>query len=243
MRNTYAIAWKEIKGYFTSPVAYVVALIFVALTGYFFVRSVDSILSGANFPEASLRGLLTQISIFILPWLAPVLTMRLLAEEQKMGTIELLLTSPVKDWEVVLGKFFASMVFFLGALSLTLWYVLMLEWRGNPEIGPLLSGYLGIILYGGAAIAIGLLASSFTSNQIIAAVVSLGILVLLTFLEVGADQVTGIASTIVGQMGMTTHFDDFVRGVIDTSNVVYYVSVMAAALFLTVRSLETRRWR
>ena len=243
MRNTYAIAWKEIKGYFTSPVAYVVALIFVALTGYFFVRSVDSILSGANFPEASLRGLLTQISIFILPWLAPVLTMRLLAEEQKMGTIELLLTSPVKDWEVVLGKFFASMVFFLGALSLTLWYVLMLEWRGNPEIGPLLSGYLGIILYGGAAIAIGLLASSFTSNQIIAAVVSLGILVLLTFLEVGADQVTGIASTIVGQMGMTTHFDDFVRGVIDTSNVVYYVSVMAVALFLTVRSLETRRWR
>lgn len=243
MRNTYAIAWKEIKGYFTSPVAYVVALIFVALTGYFFVRSVDSILSGANFPEASLRGLLTQISIFILPWLAPVLTMRLLAEEQKMGTIELLLTSPVKDWEVVLGKFFASMVFFLGALSLTLWYVLMLEWRGNPEIGPLLSGYLGIILYGGAAIAIGLLASSFTSNQIIAAVVSLGILVLLTFLEVAADQVTGIASTIVGQMGMTTHLDDFVRGVIDTSNVVYYVSVMAVALFLTVRSLETRRWR
>ncbi len=243
MRNTATIAWKEIKGYFTSPVAYVVALMFVALTGYFFVRSVDSILTGANFPEASLRGLMRQISIFILPWLAPVLTMRLLAEEQKIGTIELLLTSPVRDWEVVLGKFIASMTFFLAALAMTLWYVLMLEWRGNPEMGPLLSGYLGIILYGGAAMSVGLLASSLTSNQIVAAVTSLGLLVLLTFLEVGADQVTGVASTIVGQLGMTTHFDDFVRGVVDTSNVVYYLSLMAVFLFLTVRSLETRRWR
>ncbi len=243
MRNTLAIAWKEIRGYFTSPVAYVVALIFVALAGYFFVRSVDSILTGANFPEASMRETLTQISIFILPWLAPVLTMRLLAEEQKIGTIELLLTSPVRDWEVVLGKFLAAMTFFIATLALTFWYVLMLEWRGNPDMGPLLSGYLGIILYGGAAIAVGLLASSFTSNQIVAAVMSLGILVLLTFLEVAADQVTGVTSTIVGQMGMTTHFDDFIRGVIDTGNIVYYISLTAVFLFLTVRSLETRRWR
>jgi ABC-2 type transport system permease protein len=243
VRFTLAIAWKEIRGYFTSPVAYVVALMFVALTGYFFVRSVDSILTGADFPEASLRETMTQISIFILPWLAPVLTMRLLAEEQKIGTIELLLTSPVRDWEVVLGKFLAAMTFFLVTLALTFWYVLMLEWRGNPDLGPLLSGYLGIILYGGAAISIGLMASSFTSNQIVAAVISLGILVLLTFLEVAANQVTGVTATIVGQMGMTTHFSDFVRGIIDTGNIVYYVSLMAVFLFLTVRSLETRRWR
>lgn len=241
-RNTWAIAWKEIKGYFSSPVAYVVALIFVALTGYFFVRSVDSTFSGTNFPEASLRGLFDQISIFVLPWLAPVLTMRLLAEEQKLGTIELLFTSPVRDWEVVMGKFIAAMVFFLGALALTLWYVLMLTWRGNPEPGPLLSGYLGIILFGGAAISIGLLASSLTNNQIVAAVVSLGALILLSFLEVGADQVTGVVSTIVGQVGITTHLDDFIRGVIDTSNVVYYLSLMAVCLFLTARSLEMRRW-
>ena len=113
MRNPWAIAWKEIRTYFTSPVAYVVALIFVALTGYFFVQSVDSTFSGGDFPEASLRDTLNQISIFILPWLAPVLTMRLLAEEQKMGTIELLLTSPIRDWEVVLGKFLASFTFFI----------------------------------------------------------------------------------------------------------------------------------
>ena len=223
--------------------AYVVTLIFVALTGYFFVRSVDSALSGANFPEASLRELLRQVSIFILPWLAPVLTMRMLAEEQKVGTLELLLTAPVRDWEVVLGKFLASMVFYITALALTLWYVVMLAWRGNPEPGPLLSGYLGIILFGAVGISVGLLASSLTSNQIIAAVVSLGILVLLTFLKLGADQVTGVASTVVGQVGITTHFDDFVRGVIDTSNVVYYVSLILVFLFLTVRSLETRRWR
>lgn len=243
MRNTLAIAWKEIRAYFTSPVAYVVALIFIALAAYFFVRSVDSILTGANFPEASLRETLEQISIFILPWLAPVLTMRLLAEEQKIGTIELLLTSPVRDWEVVIGKFLAAMTFFLATLSLTLWFVLMLFWRGNPESGPLLSGYLGMILYGGAALSIGLLASSFTSNQIVAAVISLGILVLLTFLEVAADQVTGVTSVIVGQLGTTSHFDDFVRGIIDTSNIVYYISIIVIFLFLTVRSLETRRWR
>ena len=243
MRNTWAIAWKEIKGYFTSPVAYVVALIFVALTGYFFVQSVDSTFSGANFPEASLRDTLSQASIFILPWLAPVLTMRLLAEEQKMGTIELLLTSPIRDWEVVLGKFVASMTFFITALALTGWYVLMLAWRGDPDWGPLLSGYLGIILYGSAGMSIGILTSSLTSNQIIAAVVALGILVLLTFLELGAEQVSGVGGIIVGQIGMTTHFDDFIRGVIDTSNIVYYISVTSVFLFLSVRSLETRRWR
>ena len=197
----------------------------------------------ANFPEASLRDMFLQISIFILPWLAPVLTMRLLAEEQKMGTIELLLTSPVRDWEVVLGKFIACMTFFIGALALTLWYVLMLVWRGNPEVGPLLSGYLGIILYGSVGISLGLLASSLTSNQIVAAVVSLGALVLLSFLEVAANQVTGLSSTIVAQMGLTTHFDDFIRGVIDTSNVVYYISMTTVFLFLTIRSLEARRWR
>lgn len=243
MRNTWAIAWKETKGYFSSPVAYVVALIFVALTGYFFVQSVERPAPGATFPEASLRELFQQMSVFILPWLAPVLTMRLLAEEQKMGTIELLLTSPVKDWEVVLGKFIASLTFYLGALALTLWYVIMLIWRGDPEPGPLLSGYLGIILYGAAAIAIGLLASSLTNNQIIAAVVSLGILVLLTFLEVGADQVTGVGSTIVAQLGLTTHLDDFIRGVIDTNHIVYFISLIAVFLFLTVRVLEARRWR
>ena len=243
MKNTFNIALKEIKGYFTSPMAYVVALTFVSLTGYFFVRSVDSALSGSNFPEASLRDMFRQIAIFILPWLAPVLTMRLLAEEQKMGTIELLLTSPVRDWEVVIGKFIACMTFFIGALALTLWYVLMLVWRGNPEIGPLLSGYLGVILYGSVGISLGLLASSLTSNQIVAAVVSLGALVLLSFLEVAANQVTGLGSTIVAQMGLTTHFDDFIRGVIDTSNVAYYISMTTVFLFLTIRSLEARRWR
>ena len=135
------------------------------------------------------------------------------------------------------------MVFYLAALALTLWYVIMLVWRGNPEPGPLLSGYLGIILYGGAGISVGLLASSLTSNQIVAAVVSLGVLVLLSFLELGAEQVTGVLSTIVAQLGMTTHFDDFVRGVVDTSNVVYYLSVIVISLFLATRSLETRRWR
>ena len=187
MRNTWAIAWKEIRGYFTSPVAYVVALIFVALTGYFFVRSVDSILSGPNFPEASLRDTLRQISVFILPWLAPVLTMRLLAEEQKMGTIELLLTSPVRDWEVVAGKYIASLLTLVVTIALTSYYVLLLYAFGDPDSGPVLSAYLGLFLFSAAALEIGLMASSLSSNQIVAAVIGMAGVPPLSVLKPRAD--------------------------------------------------------
>src|SRR3989304_9154250 len=154
MRNTLVIAWKETRTYFTTPMAYIVALVFLALTGYFFVADI----LGTSLPEASIRGFLTPIT-FIMVLLAPVLTMRLLAEEQKLGTLELLLTSPVRDWEIIVGKFLSSFIFYLVALALTLYYVLLLYWFGKPDSGPILAGYLGMILYGAATLSVGLLAS------------------------------------------------------------------------------------
>ena len=237
MRVALAVASKEIQTYFTSPMGYIVALVFVALTGYFFVTSIST-----DIPEASIDGYVTP-SALILIFLAPAMTMRLFAEEQKLGTLELLLTSPVRDWEVVLGKYAASLVFFLATLSLTLFYVLLLGYYGNPDWGPVWSGYLGMALYGGAALSIGLLTSSFTNNQIIALVVGFGILLILFVIDQSASLVSGTASTVLSQIGLTSHLEDFTRGVVDFRDLTYYLTVIGVFLFLTVRSVESRRWR
>ena len=237
MRVSLAIAWKETQAYFTSPIGYIVALVYLALTGFFFVRSISGTL-----PEASVELYIIATAWIMIP-LGPALTMGLLAEEQKLGTIELLLTAPVKDWEVVLGKFLASLSFFLVTLALTLFYVLLLKWKGDPDWGPVWSAYLGIILYGSTALSIGLLASSITRNQIVALVVGLGILLMLALIQFAADLIDGVGSTILDQLGTISHLDDFSRGIIDTNNIVYYVTVTAVFLFLTIRSLESRRWR
>ncbi|MFQ5860378.1 MAG: ABC transporter permease [Dehalococcoidia bacterium] len=238
MRNTLAISWKEIRAYFTSPMAYIIAAVFVALTSYFFVADISS----TPFPQAAISGYTIPITS-ILIFLAPVMTMRLLSEEQKLGTLELLLTAPIRDWEVVLGKFLASLAFLLSALALTLYYVVLIYFFGDPDSGIIFSGYLGLIFYGATALSVGLLTSSFTSNQIVAAVVGFSILLLLTVTDLAANVVSGPVATFLRQLSLTAHFDDFSRGVIDVGNVVYYVSVILVFLFLTIRSLETRRWR
>ena len=239
MRISLAIAWKEIQAYFTSPMGYIVALVFLAWTGFWFGISISGV-----FPEASIDGYIRfPGASFILILLAPAITMRLMAEEQKLGTIELLLTSPVRDWEVVLGKFLASLTFFLVTLALTLYYVLLLYVYGDPDSGPVWSGYLGLILYGATALSIGLLTSSLTNNQMVALVVGFGILLILFVIDLASGLVDGVGSTILTEVGLRAHLDDFSRGVVDTTDIVYYVTVIAIFLFLTVRALETRRWR
>jgi len=235
--NTFNIAWKETKSYFGTPAAYIVGAMFLGLTGVFFVADVT-----APFAEAGVRGIVEWASFFII-FLAPLLTMRLLAEEQKLGTLELLLTSPVRDWEVVLGKYIASFLILAAIVAVTLYYVVLLYSFGDPDTGPVLSGYLGLLLYGAAALAIGLLGSSLSSNQIVAAVVGIAILLMLSFVNLIAEIVTGIASEVFNGMSMNEHIADFSRGVIDTSSVVFFLSLTAVFLFLTIRSLETRRWR
>lgn len=237
MRTIRAVAFKEIQIYFSSPVAYIVALIFMALSGFFFVRDL-----GNPFPEASLSNFFQGATFLLIP-LAPALTMRLLAEEQKLGTIELLLTSPVRDWEVILGKYLASFVFLMFLLSLTSYYVILLLVFATPDPGPIYSGYIGLILYGMAALSVGILTSTLTSNQIIAAVVGTGLLVVLYATSFIGDVVTGVWATIFNQLGFTSHFNDFDRGIIDSTHIVYFVTVTALFLFLSIRALESRRWR
>jgi len=236
-RNIVAIFWKETKTYFTSPMAYIIAGVFLAITGYLFVQSIST-----TFPEASIRGWLEpSTTVFVL--LSPALTMRLLAEEQKLGTLELLMTSPIRDYEIVLGKFFAVLAILLATLSLTLFYTLMLVWFGDPDMGPLLCGYLGIILFGASTLAVGMLASSLTSNQVVAAVVSFGFLLLMVLTNQAADITSGLAAQILEGFSLTGHFEDFSRGILDTNNIVYYFSVIITFLFLTIRNIESRRWR
>ena len=237
MRTIRAVALKEIQIYFSSPVAYIVALIFMALSGFFFVRDL-----GNPFPEASMSNFFQGATFLLIP-LAPALTMRLLAEEQKLGTIELLLTSPVRDWEVILGKYAACVVFLLFLLALTSYYVILLLVFATPDPGPIYSGYIGLLLYGMAALSVGILTSTLTSNQIIAAVVGTGILVVLYATAFVSDVVTGVWATIFSQLGFTVHFNDFDRGIIDSTHIVYFVTATALFLFLSIRALESRRWR
>ena len=237
MRTVQAVAWKEIQIYFGSPTGYIVGLIFLVLTGVFFARDL-----GVAFPEASL-GRFYESAPIILILMAPALTMRLLAEEQKLGTIELLLTSPVRDWEVVVGKYLASLVFLLATLSLTLYYTILLIVFASPDPGPIYSGYLGLVLLAAAALSVGMLASTLTSNQIVAAVVAMGVLLALYFVDEASGVAGGLGSTFIAEISLNSHFEDFGRGIIDTKHIVYFVSLTAFFLFLTIRSLESRRWR
>ena len=237
MNNTITIAWKETKAYFTTPTAYIVGAMFLVLTGIFFVFDMTR-----PFAESSVRNFVSWASLFIM-FLAPLLTMRLLAEEQKLGTLELLLTAPVRDWEVVLGKYIAAFITLMVTVAFTLYYVILLYVFASPDTGPILSAYFGLVLYGTAALAIGLMASSLSGNQIVAAVVGIGILLTLSFIDRIASIVEGLAADVLNGVSMNAHFTDFARGVIDTSHVVYYISMAAVFLFIAVRSLETRRWR
>ena len=187
MTNTLVIALKELKSYFGTPTAYIVGAMFLIFTGIYFVNDVVQ-----AFSEADVRGYIVPASFFFI-LLSPLLTMRLLAEEQKLGTLELLLTAPVRDWEVVVGKYLASLVILIVTVALTLYYVLLLYFFGDPDTGPVLTAYFGLVLYGAAALSVGILASSLTSNQIVAAVIGMGILMPLSFTDVVGNRVGGVA--------------------------------------------------
>ncbi|MBI4338744.1 MAG: ABC transporter permease subunit [Chloroflexi bacterium] len=238
MRIILSVAYKELSTYVTSPMAYVVAGVFLALTGVFFINTVDQ-----PFALASVRGLLGNTAFFLMPLIPPIMTMRLLAEEQKMGTLELLMTAPVRDYEIVIGKFLSSFIILAASIFLTLFYVFILRFYSDPDPGPILSGYLGILLYSASTLAIGLLASAFTGNQIVAATVGFGIILLFSVVSNVSGIVGGAAATILEHISLTSHYDAFTRGVIDTSDILYYLIMTTVFLFLTIRTLESRRWR
>ncbi|HYN88644.1 MAG TPA: ABC transporter permease [Ardenticatenaceae bacterium] len=236
MRNVLIIARRELYAYFASPVAYVVTTAFLAVAGYFF----SLILFFSQ--EATLRFWAGNL-VLILLFLAPLLTMRLIAEERRMGTIELLLTSPIRDWELVVGKFLGGLGLFAVMLLLTGIYPLILFRLGNPDPGPMLSAYLGLLLFGSTLLAAGLFTSSLTQNQVVAAVLGIGLVLVIFLLDAAGNFVGGRAGEVLGQLAMGAHFDDMTRGVIDTRDVVYFLSAIALFLFLTTRVVEVQRWR
>jgi len=234
--NTLAIAERELKSFFVSTVAWVIAAAFMAITGLLFAVLL------LNSNDASLRFLFSNLSVIFL-FVAPFLTMRLLAEEIRLGTVELLLTNPVRDVEVVLGKFLGVFGFVLVMLAMTLYYPALLYIFGAPDPGPMATGYLGVVLQAAAFLAIGLATSSTTENQIVAAFLAFAINLVLWLSESVSQFVGPPLGAALKFLSITSHFQDFSRGVIDTSHLIFFISVIAAALFLTYLSLQTRRWR
>ncbi len=236
MRTILTIARRELRSYFVSPIAYVVVALFLALHSYMF--SIILLLS----QEATLRylfGTMTTVLLFV----APVLAMRLLAEEYRSGTIEVLLTAPVRDWELVVGKWLAAVTLWGVMLVLTLIYPYVLSVFGDPDWGPIISGYMGIFLFGAALLALGTLASATTENQIVAAIVGVVLTVGLWVLRGAGDLMKGSVSKIVNYVALADHTVDFSRGVVDTRDVLYFISLIVVALFLATRAVEMRRVR
>jgi ABC-2 type transport system permease protein len=192
--------------------------------------------------EGVLRPLFQNISVIML-LMMPILTMRLFAEEKKSGTIELLLTYPVRDGEVLFGKYLAALTVFAGMLALTLVYPLLVAWTARLEWGPLVTGYLGLLLQGAAFIAVGILVSSLTENQIVAAVATFGTLLIFWVISWATDAAGPTFGRILTHLSLTEHFESFAKGVIETKDVIYYVNLTILSLFLTMRSLESKRWR
>lgn len=257
MRNILSIAGREIRSYFVSPVAYVVLTGFLLLGGWFFFNLLarfnmlltiysaqqnPQVLERLNLNEFVIAPLLHNLSV-VLVILVPVITMRSLAEEKKSGTYELLLTSPLKISEIVLGKFVGAFVFVLLMVALTGVYPLILKMYGNPETGVILGGYLGLLLVATTFVAIGILTSSFTENQIIAAVSGLVALLLLYIIAWPADNAGETIGALLRYVSVTEHFGQMVKGVIDSKDLVYFGTVIVLALFLTHRSVESIRWR
>ena len=253
--KVWPIFKKEMRLYFTSPVAWVIITMFLLIAGYFFysifafytLASMQSAMNPQmarelNVTDSVLRPLFSNVSVILL-LLMPLITMRLFAEERRSGTIELLLTYPVRDGAVLVGKYLAALALYAIMLALTLLYPGILIYFTRVEWGPLLTGYLGLLLMGATFLAVGIFASSLTENQIVAAITTFGTLLLLWVVGWSAEYVGGPWGRVLSHLSILEHFDTFARGVLDTKDVIFYVDATIVALFLTLRSLEARRWK
>ncbi|MBC7544944.1 MAG: ABC transporter permease subunit [Candidatus Sericytochromatia bacterium] len=238
MSPIFAIIERELKAYFVSPIAYVVIAMFLALSGYFFA----AILFLTK--DASMTYQLSNMAVILL-LLSPMISMRLLAEEQRQGTLELLCTSPITDAGIVIGKYVAALGLLAVMLLFTGYGPAILFMYAKPELQPILSGYLGLFLVGAAFLAIGVMASAWTKNQIVAAAISFAICLILWILGASSSMAAGGSwgSELINYLALEPHFGSFVKGVFDTSDIIYYFSLSAVAIFIAIRSLESRRWR
>ncbi|MDD5065756.1 MAG: ABC transporter permease [bacterium] len=236
VHNIYSIVRKEIRQFFVSFVAYVLLFFFLLIGGYYFYIYIIEIRDAARVMPYFLNFM-----GFISFLLTPFVTMRTFSEEKKLGTIELLITSPIRESEIVLGKFFGTLLFYLIYVAFTLYYLIILIAYGKPEFGPVIAGYLGFILLESAYISVGILISATTKNQIVSGIVTL--ITLLFFWIVGwiSSYFSGAASSILGYLSFMKHYEDFTKGVIDTRHIIFYLSVIVINLFFTIRLLENRK--
>ena len=255
MRNVFIIWRKEMRSYFVSPIAYLLFFLFAMIFGYIFWNiasyfakaGMESQLRGEMFPmninEQVIRPILSNIGVIGNLFFIPLITMRLFAEEKRSGTIELLVTSPIRDGEIIVGKWLAALTLYAGLLLLTTLNFIFLFKYGNPDWKPLLIGYLGVLLEAGALLAIGMFISTLTKNQIIAGAATFGVCLMLWILEWVSGYDSSTWASVLSYMSVVTHIGSFSKGVLDSKDAIYYVSLIFLGMFFTARSLESLRWR
>ena len=254
MLNVLTIWRKEMRSYFVSPIAYLLLTMFALIFGFFFwnalgyfvLMGMESQMRGQMFPmnlnEEVIRPLLSNASVIGL-FFIPMITMRLFAEEKRTGTIELLATSPIRDFEIILGKWLAALTLYATMLLFTALNFAFLFKYGNPDWKPLAIGYLGLLLQAGGLLAIGTFISTLTKNQIIAGAATFGVCLLLWVLEWVSGYETASWAKVLAYMSVITHFESFAKGVLDMKDAIFYLTVIFVGLFFTARSMESLRWR
>jgi ABC-2 type transport system permease protein len=254
MSNILAIVQKELRSYFASPIAYVILGMFALIFGWFYVAILNifvqqSMQMGSmgmggpvNVNQQMIRYVF-QNSLVVNLFVVPLITMRTYAEEKRSGTIELLMTSPLTDFQIIVGKFIGALAIYAGMLAVTLIHMAILFIYGNPEWKPIATAYVGMLLMGGCFLAVGLLFSSLTKNQIVAAMITFSVLLLLWVIDWIGSLGGPTVQKVVSYLSITGHFDDFAKGVIDTTHIVYYLSFITFGLFLTAKAVDSERWR
>lgn len=254
MSNALVIARKEFRSYFTSPIGYVVVGFFALIYGFFFYAILANYVAqsagmafGGGRPPMNVNDQLisptfSNVAVILL-FVLPLITMRTYAEENRQGTMELLLTAPLRDVDIVLGKFLGALGLLAVMLAVTIPHLLFLFSVSQPEWKPIATTYLGFFLMSSCFIAVGLFVSSLTRNQIVAGMATFGVFLLLWIIDWVADQVGPTARDVLRYLSIIGHFEDFTRGVLDTKHLVYYASFAIFGLFLTMRSVESERWR
>ncbi|MEI7904668.1 MAG: ABC transporter permease [Candidatus Firestonebacteria bacterium] len=236
MSKVWAIAKREFKNYFVSPVAYILIVMFVLIVGLFF-----NFLYVTRFSYAQLDSIvynMTNIFMFF----SPMLTMKLFSEEKKLGTIELLYTSPVTVTEVVLGKYLGSILFFGVVFGIMLQFPAFVLIYGKPDFWPMVSCLLGFVLAACTYLAIGMFASSLTESQMGSAMIGFALVIFFWIVSIISDNIAGPAGNWLGNLSMSKHFIDFLKGIVDAGNVFFFVALSSLFVFLTIRRLEWKRW-
>jgi ABC-2 type transport system permease protein len=237
MRKVLAITQRELRGYFDSPVAYIVLVTFLLVAGWMYFSALF-LMGRADMRPFFAPSIFSPSMLLVI--LAPAITMRLIAEERKTGTIELLTTMPIRDGEVIIGKFLAALGLIAAALLLTLAYPVTVAALGPLDWGPVISGYLGLLLFSASLVSVGILCSTLTNNQIVAFIVSFLISAALYYIYWLQFFVPGFLAPLFEGISVSAHLDNMARGVIDSRDVLFYLSLTAGGLLLAVRSLEAQ---